>query len=351
VVIDIDTDEYESVSFDTWASKDEAEKMVKYLKNVKMNSVIIMVIRDSSEPNNWNNEQISYVDKFGSETFKNNAKRGCPFIMFRRPWAMVTQKLPDIGGITQLPSWKECWYNQEERGYRVVIRKDVHLFKGCTLVDEGDFCYNINDDFTEFYGINKKVWKSRDNKNCNGGNDCHVNLSCNTRYSVDSHSLDHYCTRRGYWPIARCPECQSIFGIDFHTKHEDINYHDGENVTFNFEVNAARKPAKEFFYVVKLNNMVVSTINPSSGRNATEEDIEKIAHLSSSYNLYNHVANPLNIKVQESINSNQYSVTLEMTNLNASHNNMKFQFMVVDTLKDYALDYLHSYTKKLIYGS
>ena len=39
--------------------------------------------------------------------------------------------------------------------------------------------------------------------------------------------------------------------------------------------------------------MVVSTTNPSSGRNATEEDIEKIAHLSSSYNLYNHVANPL----------------------------------------------------------
>ena len=55
--------------------------MVKYLKNIKMKSVIIMAIRDSSEPNNWNNEQISYVDKFGSETFKNNAKRGCPFIM------------------------------------------------------------------------------------------------------------------------------------------------------------------------------------------------------------------------------------------------------------------------------
>ena len=39
--------------------------------------------------------------------------------------------------------------------------------------------------------------------------------------------------------------------------------------------------------------MVVSTFNPSSGRNATEKDIEKIAQLSPSYSLYNHVANPL----------------------------------------------------------
>jgi len=350
-VIDIDTDEYESVSFDTWESKDEAEKMVKYLKNIKMKSVIIMAIRDSSEPNNWSNEQISYVDSFGSETHKNDVNRGCPFTMFRRPWALITQKLPDIGGITQLPSWKECWYNPEERGYRVVIRKDVHLFKGCTLIDEADFCYNINDDFTEFYGINKKVWRSRDNINCNGGNDCYVNLSCNTRYSVDSHSFDHYCTRRGYWPIARCPECQSIFGIDYHTKHEDVIYHDGENVTFNFEVNPVRKPAKEFFYVVKLSNIVVATFNPSSERSATEGEIQKIAQLSPQYNLYNHTTNPLNIKVKELINGNQYSVTLEMTNLNASHNNMEFQFIVVDIIKDYALDYLHTYTQKLIHDS
>ena len=55
--------------------------MVKYLKNIKMKSVIIMAIRDSSEPNNWSNEQISYVDSFGSETHKNDVNRGCPFTM------------------------------------------------------------------------------------------------------------------------------------------------------------------------------------------------------------------------------------------------------------------------------
>ena len=55
--------------------------MVNYLKDVEMNSVIVMAIRDSSEPNNWNKEQISYVDSFGSETYKNDVNRGCPFIM------------------------------------------------------------------------------------------------------------------------------------------------------------------------------------------------------------------------------------------------------------------------------
>ena len=55
--------------------------MVKFLEGVKMNSVIIIAIRDSSEPNNWNNEQVSYVDSFGSKTYKNDVNRGCPFIM------------------------------------------------------------------------------------------------------------------------------------------------------------------------------------------------------------------------------------------------------------------------------
>ena len=55
--------------------------MVKFLKEVKMNSIIIMAIRDSSSDRNWNDEQISYVDGYGSETYKNDANRGCPFIM------------------------------------------------------------------------------------------------------------------------------------------------------------------------------------------------------------------------------------------------------------------------------
>ena len=55
--------------------------MIKFLKKVKMNSVIIMAIRDSSEPNNWKDKYVSYVDSFGSETYKNDVTRGCPFIM------------------------------------------------------------------------------------------------------------------------------------------------------------------------------------------------------------------------------------------------------------------------------
>ena len=55
--------------------------MIKFLKKVKMNSVIIMAIRDSSEPNNWKDKYVSYVDSFGSETHKNDVTKGCPFIM------------------------------------------------------------------------------------------------------------------------------------------------------------------------------------------------------------------------------------------------------------------------------
>ena len=39
--------------------------------------------------------------------------------------------------------------------------------------------------------------------------------------------------------------------------------------------------------------MGVSTVNPSFGRNATEEEIEKIGLLLPQYNIYNHIDNPL----------------------------------------------------------
>ena len=55
--------------------------MIQFLEKVKMNSVIIMAIRDSSAESNWEDEQISYVDSYGSETHKNDVTRGCPFIM------------------------------------------------------------------------------------------------------------------------------------------------------------------------------------------------------------------------------------------------------------------------------
>ena len=40
-----------------------------------------MVIKDSTEPNHWNDDQISYVDSYGSETYKNDVNKGCPFTM------------------------------------------------------------------------------------------------------------------------------------------------------------------------------------------------------------------------------------------------------------------------------
>ena len=55
--------------------------MVEFLEGVKMNSVIIMAIRDSSQESNWKDKYISYVDSFGSKTYKNDVNRGCPFIM------------------------------------------------------------------------------------------------------------------------------------------------------------------------------------------------------------------------------------------------------------------------------
>ena len=64
--------------------------MVEYLKGVKMNSLIVMAIKDSTWPWHWRQEWITYVDGYGSETVQNTNKRtilddpqhpgvGCPF--------------------------------------------------------------------------------------------------------------------------------------------------------------------------------------------------------------------------------------------------------------------------------
>ena len=46
-----------------------------------------------------------------------------------------------------------------------------------------------------------------------------------------------------------------------------------------------------------------------------------------------------------------YYVVLKLPNINKSYANMELKIMVVDTIKDYALDYVHSYKKKLVYAS
>ena len=65
--------------------------MVDYLKGVKMNSVVVMAIQDSTWPWHWKDEWISYVDGYGSETLQNTTEGwlksdpsweeyvGCPF--------------------------------------------------------------------------------------------------------------------------------------------------------------------------------------------------------------------------------------------------------------------------------
>ena len=65
--------------------------MIKYLKSVKMNSLIIIAIKDSTYPMYWNDERIKYVDGYGSNTIEKIAYlieydpfqdqfKGCPFV-------------------------------------------------------------------------------------------------------------------------------------------------------------------------------------------------------------------------------------------------------------------------------
>ena len=46
----------------------------------------------------------------------------------------------------------------------------------------------------------------------------------------------------------------TYFSHDYY-KEEDVYFQDSDNVTLKFVVNTARKPAEEFFYVVKLNEV------------------------------------------------------------------------------------------------
>ena len=80
--------------------------MVDYLKGVKMNSVIIMAIRDSSRLKHWEQDWIDYVDGYGSKPLRNPANLGygwldltleplyigCPFILCKFHVIKLDQK-------------------------------------------------------------------------------------------------------------------------------------------------------------------------------------------------------------------------------------------------------------------
>ena len=69
----------------------QARNMSEYLKSVKMNSMIIMAIKDSTWSWNWEQDWIEYIDSYGSETHQDTEEGtlkfdprydsdiGCPF--------------------------------------------------------------------------------------------------------------------------------------------------------------------------------------------------------------------------------------------------------------------------------
>ena len=58
--------------------------MVKYLQEVKRDSLIVMALKDATYQGYWNPKQISFVDSYGSETLHNTfhdavvEDEGCP---------------------------------------------------------------------------------------------------------------------------------------------------------------------------------------------------------------------------------------------------------------------------------
>ena len=59
--------------------------MIEFLKGVKLGSIVLMAIRDSTWPVFWTQMgtyQVNFMDRFfGSETYKDDPNRGCPFMM------------------------------------------------------------------------------------------------------------------------------------------------------------------------------------------------------------------------------------------------------------------------------
>ena len=59
--------------------------MIDYLKAVKDNDMVIIVVKDSTWPWHWKQEWIQYVEWLGARTHQNTSartideERGCPF--------------------------------------------------------------------------------------------------------------------------------------------------------------------------------------------------------------------------------------------------------------------------------
>jgi len=347
VVIDPQTDEFESVRFDTYGSKLEARRMVDYLKGVKMNSVIIMAIRDSSRLKHWEQDWIDYVDGYGSKTLRNPANLGygwldltleplyigCPFILFRRSWALVTQKLPIVNGKRQLPAWKECKYDRDAVEIHTKANIQTHCFNPDRQMTK---CYNkVGSD--RYLRTLESYTNKLETGQCFEAAKCRHNYWCDPRYSVSENLQVNYCQRNGSWPVDfKCPTCKSKFGIDKLTDSEKVYFAPGETKSIRFKFQTVVKPEEGFTFYIIFNKTNVAAFNPYTN---------KPVHVPTPglKNVLNHSEHYSHKKITNEIH--EYTMSWTIYNARMSYNNYKLSFLVTDIKNNNPIVVLHNYNK------
>jgi len=321
VVIDPITDEYESVSFDTYYSEEEAARMVKYLRKVKMNSMIIMAIKDSSYQSNWPRSMVSEVDAYGSA--------GCPFTMYRRPWVLVTQKLPIVNGLTrELPDWKTCKYDNDYYASAVAEVK----------VNLQTYCYPPH---WENHKCSEKALYSPDKEirtpyGCYAAAGCRQLVWCDMRYSVSKNTETWRCERNGTWSgTDRCPVCKSKLGIEKKFDSENVDVLVGENKTLQFKFKTVMKLDEYFWFFTWYNKAPIDEYQPFTNKQLIYP--YKRRYLESapdSFKLFTHKA------ITEDVH--EYTMSYPVINAKLKDNNTKINFKIY-----HHNNLLHHYVKVL----
>jgi len=344
VVIDPETDEYQSVSFDTWLSKDEARNMSEYLKSVKMNSMIIMAIKDSTWSWNWEQDWIEYIDSYGSETHQNTEEGtlkfdprydsdiGCPFTAIRKSWVMVTQKLPVVNGTRQVPSWKKCKYDGGYSSVQVLVNANIQ--QHCSSPDR-----QIKECVNEVGGyryLGNYTNKLKDGE-CYAAANCSYNFWCNPRYSVSEDLQANHCQKDGSWPNDfKCPTCQSKFGLEKVIDSEETYFALGETRTLKINIQVASIPEDGFYFYIIFNKTTVLGFNAHKNKLVfyRENGIQKDKNSSHNFS-YKKITNE----------NHEYTMSWTVNSSQMSYNDNELNFIVAD-LKDQSYPVIvHNYTR------
>jgi len=334
VVVDPISLEYDSVSFDTWGDSTAPKRMVKYLQEVKRDSLIVMALKDATYQGYWNPKQISFVDSYGSETLHNTfhdavvEDEGCPVAVGRRAWTLVTQQRPWVNKRERLmPNWVTCDY-KESKYNSAVIDKIVNVTIPCPISEEIDYC---SDELSVSSYKNVKKYVNMYNFTaCLKDNDCKIVTTCNPLNTPRVDTEINYCGWDGKFTNFKCPSCENIFGLDKKISSEEVYVWNGLSNTVKFEIKTIVEPPEDSKFLIKYNEQPYQRYWPYYDRLEQQ-------YPNGDYNVK--LSSSANLLVNKK--GRTYTVALRLQNVSLSNDKDTFRLKVVDEKNII----LHDYTK------